>query len=244
MYSCCCYPGPKGPMGYRGPEGGVGETGLTGEDGPLGNTGAAGVDGPEGFNGSIIFRGTGVPTATEATMPELGNTSGAPIYIQENGNIWYYKGGWKLLNNFIGCIGNKGPAGPVGDVIYQYPTGNIAEILTIPVPVTGPDLGSGILTSIPFGKQVTGSVFIDFTMELSITAITTSPASMFVRIQSPDATPITYLQARDVTTTNRFYLSDGIYRVIDYDRLLFYWSNGTGSTIENGLAIIKIYLMA
>lgn len=257
-YSCYppsslqCYRGPKGimyqtgptgPTGYPGPSFGVGEQGPTGDNGIEGNEGLKGLTGLPGLHGAIIYRGTGEPTATEATMPQLGITAGASIYIQENGNIWYYKLGWILVNNLIGHVGPKGADGPVGNVIYQYPTGNIAKIFTIPVPIVGPDLGSGVVTSIPFGTQISGSVYIDFTMEIFITGIITSPATMFVRIQSPDATPITYLESRDVTNTNRFYLSDGIYRNINYDRLLFYWSNGLGSTIQNGTAIIKIYLM-
>lgn len=257
-YSCYpasssqCYRGPKGimfqpgttgPTGYQGPLVGSGEQGPTGEKGIDGNPGLVGLQGLPGLNGAIIYRGTGEPTADESTMPQLAITSGAPIYIQENGNIWYYKKGWLLLNNLLGHKGPKGPMGPLGNVIYQYPTGNIAKTFVIPVPIVGPDLGSGITTSIPFGTQISGSVYIDFSMEIFITGIIMSPATMYVRIQSPDSIPITYMESRDVTNTNRFYLSDGIYRTINYDRLLFYWSNGLGTTIQNGMAIIKIYLM-
>jgi hypothetical protein len=236
--------GPQGPQGYPGPSYLPGDPGPEGNVGPNGNDGIQGPQGIAGLNGAIIYRGTGEPTATEATMPGLALTVGSPIYIQENGNVWYYKGGgWILLNNIIGSAGIKGPDGPPGNVIYRYPTGNIANVYVIPVPIVGPDLGSGVVTSIPFGTQITGSVYIDFTMEIFITGISAPPATMYVRIQSPDATPITYMESRDITDTNRFYLSDGIYRTIDYDRLLFYWSNGLNSSIQNGMAMVKIYLM-
>lgn len=91
-------PGPQGPEGPQG---------IQGEQGPQGPAGADGADGT-----SITIQGS---AATEAELPNSGNTNGDGYIVQATGHLWVWDGtDWIDAGNIQGPQGLQGPTGATG----------------------------------------------------------------------------------------------------------------------------------
>ncbi|MEO6631907.1 MAG: hypothetical protein ABIN13_09305, partial [Mucilaginibacter sp.] len=98
--------------GSQGPQGEQGDTGATG------GTGVAGPAGPSGVDGSVIYSGTGAPSAT------IGNLK--DYYLDRStGNLYGPKtaSGWGNPLTLIGATGAQGSTGATGSTGSQGPKG-------------------------------------------------------------------------------------------------------------------------
>lgn len=114
--------GVDGIAGAAGPQGTQGETGAQGPQGPQGIQGEQGPQGPAGEDGadgtSITIQGS---AATEAELPNSGNTNGDGYIVQSTGHLWIWDGAdWIDAGNIQGPQGLQGPTGATGP---QGPTG-------------------------------------------------------------------------------------------------------------------------
>ena len=129
--------GPQGPQGEPGPQGLQGIQGETGPQGPQGATGAQGPQGPQGIQGeqgpqgpagedgtdgtSITIQGS---AATEAELPNSGNTNGDGYIVEATGHLWIWDGmDWIDAGNIQGPQGLQGPTGATGATGAQGPIG-------------------------------------------------------------------------------------------------------------------------
>jgi len=112
--------GPQGTQGETGAQGPQGPQGIQGEQGPQGPAGEDGEDGADGT--SITIQGS---AATEAELPNSGNTNGDGYIVQSTGHLWIWDGAdWIDAGNIQGPQGLQGPTGATGPQGPQGPTGS------------------------------------------------------------------------------------------------------------------------
>ncbi|MEO3403177.1 hypothetical protein AAFN85_04695 [Mucilaginibacter sp. CAU 1740] len=93
----------KGDDGPAGPKGADGANGATGATGPAGPVGPAGPKSADGSDGSMIYSGTGAPTAN------IGNVG--DFYLNKSNGLLY---GPKTETGWSTSFSLKGPTGATG----------------------------------------------------------------------------------------------------------------------------------